>query len=173
MKAIIIYEDKEFAARACATLHRVACHEGIDVQWTVECWPTTALNETEFAEMSLLGTRDAHLIILPASYTRLFPQWLRDWLNRWAGQRQNHEAALAFIDDRNTAGFPHPVCPELSVLIRKHGLNLILGRNPAPADAKKLWIDFSPAQEVSLPVGGANFPDLITHGSYRGMGINE
>ncbi len=173
MKAVIIYEDTEFATRACAALRRVACREDVNVQWIVECWPTSALQETAFADMSLMETRDAHLILLPARYTRIFPPSLLDWLNRWAGRRQNNEAALAFIDDRNAFRFPYPLCPELSVLIQEHGLNLIVGRNPAPEYPKKVLIDFSPVQEVSLPVGRSNFPDLTTHHSYRGRGINE
>jgi hypothetical protein len=171
MKVVIVYENMEFAIEACAALHRVGHRES--VEWIVECWPTSALKSAAFAKMSLIETRDAELIILPAGYSECFPQWLRDWLNRWARVRQNTEVALAFVDDHQLAGLPQPVCSELSVLAREHGLNLIVSRNSFPKNPKKIFIDFLPVREVSVPTGRSNFPDLTTRYSYRGMGINE
>jgi hypothetical protein len=173
MKAVIVYEEIEFATKACAALQRVASREDVNVQWIVECWPASALRESAFAEASLRKTLDAQLIVLPAGYAQSLSAWLLDWLKRWAGNRQNSEVALAFIDDRIAVGLPNQICAELSILVREQGLNLIAGRSPASDDPPEAFIDFLPAQEVAPAVGRTNFPDLTTHHSYRGMGINE
>jgi len=46
MRAVVLYDDVMFAAKADATLRCVGNQAGVNVQWTIKCWPVNALNET-------------------------------------------------------------------------------------------------------------------------------
>ena len=173
MKAVIICDDIAFAAKADATLRRAGCLDDIQIQWVVKYWPASSLRGTVLAEKALVETLDAHLIVLPARDAEFVPSWFFNWLNRWAEQRQIQDAALGFLGDNNATAPTQSVCPELSILIREHGLNIIMDRAVASRESTKIPLRFSDEGEISLPVVRESFVNPISHYSYRGIGINE
>jgi hypothetical protein len=173
MKAVIICDDIAFAAKADATLRRTGGRDDIQIQWVVKYWPASALHGTALAEKALVEALDAHLIVLPAQDAEFVPSWLVDWLNRWAEQRQIQDAALGFLSDSNATARTQSVCPELSILIQGHGLNIIMDRAAASPESTKISLRFSDEGEISLPVVRESSVNPISHYSYRGIGINE
>jgi hypothetical protein len=173
MKAVIICDDIAFAAKADATLRRTGHREDIHIQWVLKYWLANALRGTSLAEKALVEALDAHLIVLPSRDAEFVPSWLLDWLNRWAERRQIQDAAFGFLPDSNAAAPTQSVCPELSILIRKHGLNIIMDRAVASRESTTLPFRFSDEGEISLPIRRESFANPIRHYSYRGMGINE
>jgi len=173
MKAIIICDDFASVAKAKATLQRVGCRADVSAQWTIKSWPVKALNQAAMAEKILVEAVDAHLVVIPARRAQSLPIRLRDWLERWAALRQIQEAALAFIDDGIDGGFAKTVCPELSVLVWKHGLSLINGEGAVGKDAAKVFVRSLREGEPPLPVERLRIADKVTPESFRGLGINE
>ena len=172
MKAVIICDDFAFAAKANATLRRVGYRAGVNVRWTIKCWPVNALNETTLAKQALDETLDAHLIVFPSQRAQSLPSWVFSWLERWAARRHVQAAALGVISDSNAADLTKPVCPELSRFVQQHDLNLIIDGDRAQ-DAVKLFIGFSCEREVPLPIARAGVVNFATPNSFRAYGINE
>jgi len=172
MKAVIICDDFAFAATANATLRRVGYRAGVNVRWTIKCWPVNALDETTLAKHALDETLDAHLIVFASQRAQSLPSWFFSWLERWAARRHIHAAALGIISDSNAADLTKPVCPELSRFVQQHDLNLIIDGDRAQ-DAVKLFIGFSCEREVPLPIALAGIVNLATPNSFRAYGINE
>jgi hypothetical protein len=172
LKALTIYDDLAFAAKVNETLRRIGCRAGVNVQWTMQCWPANILNEAVFAEKALVEALDAHLIAFPTRYAQSLPIWLHDWLERWATRRRIPDVALGVIkgeDDDPT----QPTCPELSALLQRYSLQLIVSERPAPKDAVKLLVLFASERERSLPMERASVAHSTARESCRGMGINE
>ena len=46
MRAVILYDDVMFAAKADSRLRCVGNQAGVKVLWTIKCWPVNALNKT-------------------------------------------------------------------------------------------------------------------------------
>ena len=173
LKAVIICDDFAFAAKVGATLRGAASRTGADVQWAIKCWPANALLDRALAEKALRETLDAHLIVLPAPHAKSLPAGLIGWLNRWADLREIQDAALGVIADENTGAFTQPVCHELSRLIRRQGLNLIIDEPPATKDIAKRFVRFFPEPAAMLPIERSRLALLAMRDSYRAVGIND
>ena len=173
MKAVVIGDELAFAEKVHAILLRVGRREDVRIHWAVKFWPLKALNEIALREEVLVETLEAHLIVLPARLAQSSTHWLVGWLRRWARHRQVPDAALGLISDRTSDSLSHPLSQELSRLIFEHGLNLITDPDLARGSQKRLPVDFSPEQEMSLPVVPVNFTEPRMYNSYRAMGINE
>src|SRR5205085_391713 len=114
-----------FLMTASARLQRLGCRPEVDVYWTVEGLQINTLQGAAAAQ-SLIEAADAHLVVIPATHARSLPLRLTVWLERWAELRQIQDAALAVIDDGTLADFISTVSPELTQLVLKHALNLII-----------------------------------------------
>jgi hypothetical protein len=137
LKAIIICDDFAFVAQANAALQRVGCRPNVKVQWNVRSWPLNVLRQSTTAKKAFGEAADAHLIVIPARHAHSPPLCLRDFLDRWAGRRRIHDAALAVMVDGIDAGVANTVSPVLALLVRKHGLNFIGGEGAACESAAK------------------------------------
>jgi len=171
MKAVIICDDFAFAAKANATLRRVGYKAGVDVQWSVKCWPVNALNDTALAEKALAETLDAHLIVFPSRCAQSIPSWVCNWLERWAEQRTIRSAAFGVISDGTE--LTKEVDPELSRFIRQRDLNFIIDEERADQEPVKVRIDFSSERAVPLPIERSRSMDVAMRSSFRAYGINE
>jgi hypothetical protein len=125
LKAIIICDDFAFVTRANTALQRVGCLPEVGARWILKSWPVNVLHEATLAVKTLAEAVDAHLIVIPGSRAHSLSSRLRDWLERWAADRQIRDAALAVMVDGIETGLTNTVSPELTLLVQKHGLNLI------------------------------------------------
>jgi CRISPR/Cas system CMR subunit Cmr4 (Cas7 group RAMP superfamily) len=171
MRAVIISDDLVFAATAATSLARVGHQTGVNVQWSIKCWPVNVLNDTALAEKALVETLDAHLILFPARSAQSVPSWVCSWLERWAAQRRIQTAALGVINDSTEP--TTEVDPELSRIIRQHDLSFIIDEERADQEPMKVRIDFSSERTVPLPIEPSRSMDLAMRNSFRGYGINE
>ena len=104
LKAAIIYDDFDFAARTAALLERAAVRSAEAMQWDVKPWRLDLLKPSSLADAALAETADADLIVVTLSKTHLLPDTLLDWLERWAARRQIRDAALMVLCPEETAG---------------------------------------------------------------------
>jgi len=104
LKAAIIYEDFEFAARTAALLERAAARSDEVMGWDIKPWRLDLLNSSSLAEAALAETADADLVVVALSKTHLLPEALLGWLDRWAERRQIRDAALMILCPEETAG---------------------------------------------------------------------
>ena len=171
MKAIIIYDNFTFAARAWTALRRVGNREDLRVQWTIKPWQVNILKEAPSAGKALLDAVDAHLIVFAGPGAEAVPAWLREWLTQWLELRQVQDAALAVFSNGNALEMP--TNPELSRLARKHGLSFITNESPAAKPVPDLHVRFSQEQAFPLPLTRPFFARVAMAESFRGVGIND
>jgi hypothetical protein len=173
MKAVIFCDDSAFAAKASSALQHIGHRPVVAVEWIIQNWPAVILSHADMAEKALLEGMEAHLIVIPARYGRALPLHLHDWLEQWAALRQIEDAAVAVIgDDRNT-GLAKSVDPELTLLVQKHGLNLITDEAFVAEDAAKLIKHLSVEHEQPLSTRLSRLSYATTSDSFRDFGINE
>lgn len=104
LKAAVIYDDFDFAARAVALLERVAIRTDEAMKWDVRPWRLDALKWSALADAALDETLDADLIVVALGRTHLLPDTLREWLEHWAARRQVEDAAVMVFCPEETAG---------------------------------------------------------------------
>ena len=172
LKSVIIYDDLAFVAKANATLQRVGSRPEVAACWSIKCWPRNALQSAVTMEKSIIEAADAHLIVIPTPRNRALSSHLREWLERWAALRQIQDAALAVIND-GTYGFTNAVSPELTMLVQKLGLNLILDERPAARETPKHAVRFPRTHELSPSVQLRHGDHSVSRNLFRSFGINE
>jgi hypothetical protein len=107
LKAAIIYDDFDFAARAAALLERVAIRADEAMRWDVKPWRLDVLQEPSLADDALGETTDADLIVVALRKAPLQPDELTGWLVSWAMKRQTVDAAMmVFCPEGNAASTP-------------------------------------------------------------------
>jgi hypothetical protein len=173
MKAVLICDDFAFAARANASLRRVGNCAGAKVQWTIQCWPVNALNQAAMAEKILVESADTHLIVLPGRRAQSTPLWLQEWLERWAALRQIPDAAVAVIEDGDHTDSANTVSRELTLLVQKHGLNLITDNGATANDAAQIFVRLLREAEPPISLQRSYSANMVAGDSFRGLGINE
>lgn len=165
VKALIIYDDFDLAARASITLRRAAKYSNSDILLHLKVWRTDVMRLRPTHELAMLDAIDAQLIIFALNPAAKLPDGLLEWLDQWAEQRQIPDATLAAVSHENS--------PELSIFAHRHGLNFIVDAQPARKNDSALFAKFLPA---SKPLVTTFLPRFITEklqASYRGWGINE
>ncbi len=104
LKAAVIYDDFDFAARAAALLERVAIRADEAIKWDVKPWRLDVLKEPSLAEAALDETADADLIVIALRKTPSCPDELMGWLESWAIKRQTEDTAMMmFCPEENAA----------------------------------------------------------------------
>lgn len=104
LKAAIIYDDFDFAARTAALLERAAMRSDEAIEWDVKPWRLDLLKPSSLADAALAETADTDLIVVALRKTHLLPNALLDWLDRWAERRQIRDAALMVLCPEENAG---------------------------------------------------------------------
>jgi hypothetical protein len=102
LKAAVMYDDFDFAARAAALLERVAICADEAMRWDLKPWRFDVLKQSTLAKAALGETVDADLIVVASCGTHLPPDELMDWLEQWAVRRQIRDVAvMAFCPEEN------------------------------------------------------------------------
>ena len=128
LKAAVIYDDFDFAARAAALLERVAVSTDEGMKWDVRPWRIDALRSPSLAGAALDETLDADLIVVALGRTHQLPDELRDWLECWAARRRVEDAALLALCPEETAG-PLSSWGRLKEFAEGQGLPFLGSRN--------------------------------------------
>jgi len=153
LKAAIIYDEFDFAARAAAMLEQVTVQADEAVQWEVTPWRLDFLRVPALAGFALGETADADLMVVALSRTHRPPDDLLDWLEGWAKRRRHREAALMVWCPEETAG-PASAWTRLNDFAAWHGLAL-LGNHGLPDEGnsanqvREWWRRAPPLRSVS------------------------
>jgi hypothetical protein len=150
MKAVIVYDDFAFAAKANTALQRIGRRADVGVRWIIKPWQVNILKEAIPSESALADALDAHLILLAGQHSASLPAWIHDWLGIWAPSRKIRDAAVAVIS--HTTGFASPASSLLSRFVNQHGLNFISDEATFVKEAPRLSVHFSPEQKLPVPV---------------------
>jgi hypothetical protein len=127
LKAVVIYDDLDLAARATTLLERVALHAEDAMKWDVKSWRFNILKQPTLAGITISVAADADLIVFALHESDFAPEELLDWLTNWANHRQIPDAAVMLLrPDENAA--PTPVCNELKWFAGSRGLNFLGSR---------------------------------------------
>jgi hypothetical protein len=128
LKAAVIYDDFDFAARAAALLEWVAIRTDEAMKWDIKPWRLDLLKPSSLADAALDETIDVDLIVVAASQTHLLPDELLEWLEHWAVRRQIEDAALMVLCPEETAG-PMSLGDRLKEFAEWQGLPFLGCRN--------------------------------------------
>ena len=124
LKAAVIYDDFDFAARAAALLERVAIRVDEAMKWNVKPWRKDVLKSSALANAALGETADADLIVVALRQTPAPPKELIGWLESWAMKRQIADAALMALCPEETAA-SMSFGPELKEFAERQGLSFL------------------------------------------------
>ena len=128
LKAIVVYDDFDFAARATALLERVAIRAEEATKWDVRPWRLDVLQQPSLAGAAIAEITDADLVMLALCAARSLPDELMGWLEYWARNRPTGDAAvMVLFPDENTA--PTPLWNELKEFAAWHGLPFLGSRS--------------------------------------------
>jgi hypothetical protein len=128
LKAAVIYDDFDFAARAAALLERVAIRADEAMKWDIKPWRLDVLQEPSLADAALDETADADLIVVALRKTPSRPDELMIWLESWAMKRQTEDTAMmVFCPEKNAA--PTPLWHELKEFAEWRNLHFMGSRN--------------------------------------------
>lgn len=128
LKAAVIYDDFDFAARAAALLERVAIRADEAMKWDVKPWRLDVLKEPSLADTAIGETTDADLIVVALRKTPSLPDELMGWLESWAMKRQTEDTAMmVFCPEENAASTP--LWRELKGFAEWHSLPFLGSRN--------------------------------------------
>ena len=104
LKAAVIYDDFDFAARAAALLERAAIRADEAMKWDIKPWRLNVLKQPSLADAALSETIGADLILVALCKTHLLPDELKDWLEDWTMKRQVEDAAMMlFCPEENAS----------------------------------------------------------------------
>ena len=173
LKAAVIYDDFDFAARAAALLDRVAIRADEAMKWDIKPWRLDVLQEPSLADAALDETADVDLMVVALRKTPSRPDELMIWLESWAMKRQTEDTALmVFCPEENAASTP--LWHSLKEFAEWHGLPFLGGRNLRDDGnsmdfVHRLWRRKQPPQPVgSMLESYAESPHPSGH-----WGINE
>jgi hypothetical protein len=175
MKALIIYDDVDSAARAVGILRRAASLVRVHSQWDIKPWRIGVLRLPIAAEEALREVVDADAIVFADLRGSRLPTWLKGWLKRWRVRRQPGEPALVVTCASPTTKFSG-VSHELLRFAAQNNLDLILEANPSVVVNCLVRALVPPEGESLLPPASDQdlvSPAALNHNSYRNWGINE
>lgn len=173
MKALIIYDNFAFAARANAILQQASDRADATIQWNIKPWRVDSLSMGRNADEALLDAADSHLIVFAGQRAQSVPSWLLDWLERWAARRQIQDAAFAVIGGSNGQMLSMPATPELSRFAKRHGLSFITGEAGIVNDEHEYQAQSELKNELSPSRAQLGFIDRPVGPGYRDWGIND
>ena len=125
MKAVMIYDDFDCAAKAAAMLQRAARRAEPGELWDIRPWRVDVLRLAAASDEALTEAFDADVIIFAGRRAYAMPTWIEQWLKNWATRRAIGDAALATIRDEVDRKFAAPIAGRLSRFAALHGLEII------------------------------------------------
>ena len=173
LKAAVIYDDFDFAARAAALLERVAIRADEAMKWDIKPWRLDVLQEPSLADAALDETAGADLIVVALRKTPSRPDELMSWLESWAMKQPTEDPAMMVFCPEGNAALT-PLGYELKEFAKGHGLPFLGNRNlrddgNSMVFVHRLWQRKQPPQPV-----GPTFESFAESAHPSGhWGINE
>lgn len=152
LKAAVIYDDFDFAARATALLERVAIRADEAMKWDVKPWRLDVLKSSSLANVALGETTDADLIVIALRQTHSLPDELIGWLENWALKRQTVDTAVMVLGPEENAAST-PLWREMKEFAERHDLPFLGSRilrddGDSMDFVNRLWQQKQPPQPV-------------------------
>ena len=173
LKAAVIYDDFDFAARSAALLERAAIRADEAMKWDIKPWRFDVLKQSSLAAAALDETSDADLIVVASCGTHLPPDEAMEWLEHWAARRQVRDVAvMAFCPEENVG--PMSFGKQLKQFADWHGLtflgsHILRDDGDAMDFVHRLWRQKRPPQFVVSTLESIAGPSQPA----RHWGINE
>jgi hypothetical protein len=169
MKALIIYDNFAFAAKATELLQRVAHQADVSMHWNLRLWRLDTLNLPHRADEALAEAADAHVVVFAGHRTQLLPCWLLNWLERWVPCHEVADAAFAVIGGRSGDELIMPAAVELSQFARRHGFNFIVEGGLVEKCEAEFSTRNTPETEMALDL--VTLDGRTTDNFYRGSDV--
>ena len=152
LKAAVIYDDFDFAARATALLERVAIRADEAMKWDVKPWRLDVLKSSHLANAAFDEITDADLMVVALRQSPTLTDELLGWLESWAMKRRIVDAAVMVLCPQENAA-SILLWRELKEFAERHGLPFldshILLDDREPLDfVHRLWRQKRPPQPV-------------------------
>jgi hypothetical protein len=119
-KAVIIYDDISYAARAAAALERAAAGADPGMKCDLKIWRLEALRQPTQAAICLAVAADANLVLFALNERHPPRKTLLNWLKDWAANRKIKDAAVTLLGPLAAAATP--LRNEIEYFARRHGL---------------------------------------------------
>jgi hypothetical protein len=125
------------------------------------------------ADMALEEASDAHLIIFAAHLSGSIPNWLLNWLEQWAMQRQVHDAALAVTEESQGKIILAKATSELHQFAKQHRLFFMFDDNNVDVTQPEIIAYNLFKHETLISSARPNRINASIQESHQGWGINE
>jgi hypothetical protein len=104
-KAVIIYDNLVSVLSANAALESMSLKAGGDfagTEWVASSWQFAMLQPGLMADQALVVADGASLLLLVTTATQPVPDFVKQWIERWASARAQSGAVLGFVlaDDK-------------------------------------------------------------------------
>jgi hypothetical protein len=169
LKAVIIYDDFDAAARATLLLERVARRAGEGIKWDIKPWRCDVLKQPTLAALTIAVAANADIIVLTVQRTQAPPTGLLDWLNNWAKHRRIEDAAVLLLHT-DTAGHLSKAWDEIQALVAGRNLTYLGSHkvpttgSPAPSAPR-----FQPRRQLAVPPHGPSRDEQLTVSPHSGI----
>jgi hypothetical protein len=158
MNAVIIYNNSLGAAKAKVMLERASHRADASLRWAVKPFRLDLLSRPGAAHAALAAASDAHLMLIVLRHPLWIPSTLRNWLERWASQRQVPDAALAVWNGAGGDTLSPAAAPDLSRFAARHGLSFISDL-PIPPREEPDVIEFARSEREASPI--SNLQEML------------
>jgi hypothetical protein len=168
LKAVIIYDDVGYAARAAVSLERAASGADEAMKCDFKLWRLDALRQPTLAAITIAVAVEADLIVFALSKTHP-PEALLNWLELWSANRRITDVAVTLLGPE--ADTATALRNELVGFARRRGLVFL--------DTRETWADEGAASDTHVqppwqpPDAHALLPSLEPAPAEMHWGIND
>ena len=173
MKALIVYDHIGSAVKASTALREATSCTEAHAAWEIKLWRSDEMRFRRVADDALGDAGDADLVICAVRQARLLPPWVKEWLQRWATQRQVVNAALALVVDKTDHPSGTEEIEELYHFAMRHNLTIL----SSPDDERQALAAFllrpQPEPAWIAPAGSLRAKPGLNWGSGDSMDSNR
>ena len=156
LKAVMVYDDFNFAAHAAALLEDAASRTGCGFRWDVKPWRLDILRQLSLVELAEAETVGADMVVFALAGIQFLPDDVVLWLERWAGRREIEDAAVMLIQSGWDAASA-ALANRLRLFAEARGLTFMGGHEMWPDGCR------GPSLRLPPPLSTAEFPPVVEY----------